>query len=124
MKEVRLSANELATQLNVVYETVRGILKGDRPPSKLLLREICRILTLDFETMNEMLVTEQIKRKFGRVSAMRKSDPGLQLVEEAWPLLLPEEKEHVVLLVEKYADRTRKHQPPSSAPRIVPRPVR
>jgi len=124
MKEVPLSPTELATELDVVYETVRGILKGDRPPSKLLLREICRVLTLDFETMNEMLVTEQIKRKFDRVPAMRKSDPGLQSVEEAWPLLLPEEKEHVVLLVEKYADRKQKHQPLSSVPRIVPRPVR
>ena len=125
MEDIQLSSKQLAVEVDVVYETIRGILKGDRPPAKRLLHEICRVLTLDFEAMNEMLVTEQMKRKFGRVPATRTNDPELQSIEGAWPLLLPEEKEHIVLLVEKYVERkqTRKLAPPA-VPRIVPRPVR
>ena len=123
MKQAPLSPHELAVELDVVYETIRGILKGDRPPSKLLLRAICRVLTLDFATLNEMLITEQVKRKFDRVPALRKNDPDLQSIEEAWPSLLPDEKEHIILLVERFV---RKHEQRFAAPtpRILPRPVR
>lgn len=124
MKEVPLSSKQLAVELDVVYETIRGILKGDRPPAKRFLREICRVLALDFEAMNEMLVTEQMKRKFDRVPATRKNDPELQSIEGAWPLLLPEEKEHIVLLIERYVERKQRRQSAPPAPRIVPRPVR
>jgi len=125
MKQVPLSSKQLKVEVDVSYETIRSILKGDRPPSKRLLRDICRVLTLDFETMNDMLTTEHIKEKFGRVPALRKSDPELQLIEEAWPFLLPEEKEHVTLLVEKYVGkRNPKQQAIKAVPRIGPRPIR
>lgn len=103
---------------------MRYILKGDRPPPKRLLRDICRVLTLDFEAMNDILTMELIKRQFGSVPALRENDPELQSIEGAWPLLLPEEKEHIVLLVEKYLQRKQKQQSVPLVPRIVPRPVR
>ena len=124
MKEVPLSSKQLAAEVDVVYETIRGILKGDRPPGKRLLYEICRVLALDFEAMNDMLATEQINRKFGRVPTTRKNDPELQSIEGAWPLLLPEEKEHIVLLVERYVERKQRQQSAPPVPRIVPRPAR
>lgn len=123
-KEASLSPNQLADEVGVVYETIRGTLKGDRPPGKRLLSEICRVLALDFEAMNDMLVTEQINRKFGRVHATKKNDPELQSIEGAWPLLLPEEKEHIVLLVERYVERKQRQQSAPPVPRIVPRPAR
>jgi len=124
MKEVALSSKQLAAEVDVVYETIRGIVKGDRPPGKRLLQEICRVLTLDFDAMNEMRITEEMKRKFDRVPATKKNDPELQSIEEAWPLLLPEEKEHVVLLVEKYLERKQSQRLGPPVPRIVPRPAR
>lgn len=123
MKQLPLSSKQLAVEVGVVYETIRGILKGDRPPSKLLLQAICRVLSLNFEAMDEMRITEQVKRKFDRVPALRKNDPELQSIEEAWPLLLPDEKEHIILLVEKYVRKQKEHFL-ASAPRILPRAVR
>lgn len=124
MKARGLSVHELAEATDVGYESMRGVVTGDRPPSKLRLREICRVLALDFEAMNDMLVTEQMKRKFGRVPATRKNDPALQSIEDAWPHLLPEEKEHIGLLVERYVERKRSRPSVPLVPRIVPRPVR
>lgn len=124
MKQASLSSRQLANEIEVHYETIRGILKGDRPPHRRLLRDICRVLTLDFEAMNEMLITEQMKRKFGRVPAPRKNDPELQSLEDAWPSLLPDEREHIILLVEKYAVRKQRQQFVAPTPRILPRPVR
>ena len=124
MRQVPLTSKQLADAVEVHYETVRYILKGDRPPPKRLLRDICRVLTLDFEAMNDMLTMERIKREFGHVPALRKNDPELQSIEEAWPLLLPDEKEHIVLLVERYVERKQRQRSAPPAPRIVPRPVR
>jgi hypothetical protein len=124
MKQVPFSSKQLADAVEVHYETMRYILKGDRPPPKRLLRDICRVLTLDFEAMNDILTMELIKRQFGSVPALRENDPELQSIEGAWPLLLPEEKEHIVLLVEKYLQRKQKQQSVPLVPRIVPRPVR
>jgi DNA-binding XRE family transcriptional regulator len=124
MKDASLSSKQLANGVDVHYETMRGILKGDRPPTKRLLRDICRVLTMDFEDMNEMLITEQMKRKFGRVPAPRKNDPELRSIEEAWPSLLPDEKEHIILLVERYVVQKQRQQFVAPTPRILPRPVR
>src|SRR5579863_3458933 len=120
MIEASLSPKQLAGEVDVVYETIRGILKGDRPPSKLLLHQICRVLRLDCAAMHEMLVTEQMKRRFNRVPALKKNDPGLQSIEDAWPLLLPHEKEHVLLLIGKYAEQNQRQKFDAPAPRIVP----
>jgi transcriptional regulator with XRE-family HTH domain len=124
MKAKGLSVHELANATDVGYESMRGTVTGDRPPSKLRLREICRVLGLDFESIHEMWITEQMNRKFGRVSAGRKNDSELQSIEEAWPLLLPEEKEHIGLLVGKYVERKQRQRLAPPAPKIVPRPVR
>jgi transcriptional regulator with XRE-family HTH domain len=121
-----LSVQQLAVATGVVYETIRGIVAGDRPPSKLLLREICRVLKLDFAATNEMLITEQIKRKFDRVPArFVGKDPDLQSIEGLWLLLSPDEKEHIAWLVSHFAEkRNRNREDTSLIPRISPRPVR
>jgi transcriptional regulator with XRE-family HTH domain len=126
MKGRELSVQQLADATGVVYETIRGIVAGDRPPSKLLLREICRVLRLDLAATDEMLVTEQMKRKFGRVPArfVGKS-PDLQPIEELWPLLSPDEREHIAWLVGHFAEKKNKKQEDTSLiQRIAPRPVR
>jgi hypothetical protein len=123
MKERGMSVHELKDATAVCYERARTAVTGDSPPGERLLRDICRVLQLDFAAANEMLITEQMKRKFGRVPALKKHDPELQSIEEAWPSLLPDEKEHIVLLVERYV-RKQRQQFVAPVPRILPRPVR
>jgi transcriptional regulator with XRE-family HTH domain len=126
MKEKGLTVQQLAEATDVVYETMRIIVTGQRPPGRLRLREICRILSLDFAETNEMLIIEQVKRKFGRVpSGTMTKDPELRKIEEIWPFLLPEEKEHISWLVTQLTEkRNRKRENSNSATRIAPRPVR
>jgi transcriptional regulator with XRE-family HTH domain len=126
MKEKGLSVHQLADSTDVVYETMRMIVTGQRPPGKLRLREICRVLSLDFEETNDMLIIEQVKRKFGRVpSGTQTKDPELRKIEEIWPFLLPEEKEHISWLVVQLTEkRSRKREDSSTSARIAPRPVR
>lgn len=126
MKAKGLNVHQLADATDVVYETMRGIVAGDRPPGKLRLREICRALNLEFAPMNEMLIAEQMKRKFGRVASRPGlRDPALQAIEDRWPLLLPEERDHITWLVGHLIEKkSRKREEPIQPQRIAPRPVR
>jgi len=126
MKERGVSIHQLADATEVGYERARTAVTGDEPPGKRFLRDICRVLKLDLEAMTEMLITEQVKRKYGRVPArLAGRDPELKAIEEPWQLLLPEEKEHITWLVGQYANRrTNKQESPTPLQRIAPRPVR
>lgn len=122
MIEVRLSPKKMAEAVGVVYETVRGIVKGDRPPSIPLLQSICRVLDLDFNAMSEMLAAEQVNRKYGHLKALTETNSELRSIQKAWPLLRAEQREHVLLLIEKYAQQ--QGERPNYSPRFLPRPVR
>jgi hypothetical protein len=124
MKAKDISAHQLAKATNVGYEAIRSVVAGDRPPGNLLFGAICRVLDLNPATTGEMLIAEQMKRKFGKIPTLVKN-PELQRIDELWPFLLPEEKEHVTWLVGHFAEkRTRKREQPMSPQRIAPRPVR
>jgi len=126
MKEKDVSIHQLSEATGVCYERARTAVTGDEPPGKRLLRDICRVLQLDLEPMTEMLITEQMKRKHGRLPMrLAGSDPELQSIGELWQLLLPEEKEHIVWLVGRYAEkRGRREETVTPVQRIAPRAVR
>jgi len=126
IKAKGLSIRQLADATGVGYERARTAVTGDQPPSPRLLADIVQVLQLDFKAANEMLITEQVKRKHGRVPlGLLGRDPSLQPVEELWQFLTQEEKEHITWLVSRYAER-RSRKPEAATPirRIAPRPIR
>ncbi len=121
-----MSIHQLAKATDVGYERARTAVTGDEPPGKRLLGDICRVLKLDSDGMAEMLVTEQIKRKYGhRRARLANGDPELRSIEEGWQFLSPDEKEHIVWLVGRYAERgVRRAEAVAPIQRIAPRPAR
>lgn len=121
-----LSVRQLADATHVGYERARTAVTGDQPPSQRLLREICRALELDFAAANEMLITEQMKRKYGRIPlSLAGRDPDLQPIEELWQFLTTEEKEHITWLVGRYAERrASRPQVAGGLQRMAPRNIR
>jgi hypothetical protein len=125
MKRKGLSVQALALATDVGYERARTSVTGDKPPSRRLLREICRVLQLDFKAADEMLVAEQVKRKYGHLSpALASGDPDLRSIEMLWPELTPQEKEHVAWLVTRYAEKKSQKGRATTLQRMAPRPVR
>lgn len=123
MKHKGFSVQALADATYVGYERARTAVTGDKPPSQRLLRDICRVLQLDFKIANDMLVAERVKQKYGLLpSARATADPELRSIEALWPELTPQEKEHVAWLVGRYAEK--KSQRSQILQRIAPRPVR
>jgi hypothetical protein len=125
MKQQERSVKELAVDAGVHYETIRGIATGDKSPSKLLLREICYLLSLDFKTLNEMRILDQMQRKLGHLPNFTSKNLELQSIEELWPLLCTEDKEQVIHLVTRLAKgKPEKQKETIAPPRIAPRPIR
>lgn len=125
MCELGTSIDELSRATHVGYERARTAVTGDEPPSKRLLDDICRVLRLDGTAMRDMLITEQVKRKYGRIPAsLTANDAELRNIEELWQFLTGEEKEHVSWLVARYVERRVTKQHGSAIPRIGPRNIR
>jgi hypothetical protein len=125
MKHIGLSVQDLALATEVGYERARTSVTGDKPPSRRLLREICRVLQLDFKVADEMLVAEQVKRKYGHLPPVLASgDPELRSVEMLWPELTLQEREHVAWLVARYAEKKSQKARMPALQRMAPRPVR
>jgi hypothetical protein len=125
MKHKGFSVQALADATSVGYERARTSVTGDKPPSQRLLRDICRVLQLDFKIANDMLIAEKVKQKYGLLpSALATADPELRSIEALWPELTPQEKEHITWLVSKYAEKRSQKARSQVLQRIAPRPVR
>ncbi len=126
MGEKGISIIDLANAADVVYETARKVVTGERNPSKRLLRDICVFLVLDFDDHHKMLVAQQITKKFGGIPAkLAGKNPEMQSIENLWGFLLPEEKEHITWLVRQYALRSKiVDRPARLQPKIAPQSAR
>jgi transcriptional regulator with XRE-family HTH domain len=118
-----LSIRDLATKVEVSYEAIRRIIGGSQLPSKRLLKDLCDILQMDFESTDQMRQVEDIRRRHGSLPAkMTGKNPELQPIEDMWAFLSEAEKEQIVALVRYYAHRN-VTQPsgPSRIPKISPK---
>jgi len=106
MLERNISVAELAKRVEVTYEAVRRIAGGSQPPSKRLLKDICVVLGLDFQTVDNMRKAEQIRRKHGALPPeLTNKNPELQPIEDLWDFLTLEDKEQIIHLVRYHAER-------------------
>lgn len=105
MRELDLSIKDLASQAEVVYESIRQIVTGDRPPSKRLLRDICSVLKLDFKYLNRLLDNQKLEKLGGVPVELATRNPELGRLERRWEFLTPEQREHVIWLVESFAQK-------------------
>jgi transcriptional regulator with XRE-family HTH domain len=88
----RLSLRDLAAKLDYTYEQMRKLWTGRSAPSPLLLKEICRILHLDFDKAQEAANADRAERKFGATAlTMQGRDPRLADIEELLPQLSEQE---------------------------------
>lgn len=107
MGQKEMSIKDLSRELDVVYEHGRRIVKGF-PPSKHILRVLCKVLDLDFNKVEAMVVRARIRRKFGDVSlTMDGKNPELEPIERAWDDLIEDQKQDVISLIKGMAKRNK-----------------
>ncbi len=76
---------DLAQKLDLSYEHVRRIARGENTPSAFVLKPICEILDMDFTEAERLAKSQRIRRRYGAVQVeFRDRVPGLQEVERLW----------------------------------------
>ena len=83
--------HDFARSIGTTYEHARKLVKGMAFPSRLLLKEICRVLTLNFDEMDRLLVEDKLRFKYGpRYAEALGEDPRYEEVKHDIAVLSPE----------------------------------
>lgn len=110
MDDLGLSINDVAGQVGSTYEHIRKIVRGSSPVvSKYLVKEICRVLKLDYEEMEPILNADKIHAKYkGKLpKELTDKNPELEPIERSWPKLTKAQKEDFIAQIAAVAKRNR-----------------
>jgi transcriptional regulator with XRE-family HTH domain len=109
MNELDISIKDLASSSGLTYEHVRKLVKGEAYPSRLALRELCRVLTLDHPQMDQLAIADRLEKKYGGIPhALAGRHPELSLLAEWWDLLTQEQKDSFRIQIRSVAESNEK----------------
>lgn len=110
LHEKGMTKNDLAAKLEISYEYVRKMEQGRGYPSRLLLKEICKLLGLKLEAMQDLITQDQLEKKYGSsgLKALGKDPRGSQLEAAGLNTLTKDQFHMVVSMVEGLAKGNRK----------------
>lgn len=109
MKEKGLSIRQLAEKLDVVYETVRGIVTGNTVPSPYLVKAVADALGEDQKEWEQLAVSDRIRAKWGKIPMeIAGKNPELEPIEREWKHLSEEHKQDIIAMIQTYAKRDRR----------------
>jgi hypothetical protein len=95
--------------ITITYEHARKLVKGIAFPSRLVLKEICRVLTLNFDEMDRLLVEDKLRHKYGpRYAEALGENPRYEEVKYDIDALSPENWTLIKNMI-KTARRTQFH---------------
>lgn len=99
MNTAGLTIKDLAEKTDMTYENARRLVKGMTLPSKYVLKEICKILKLDFAKMENMVIADKFRRKFGDTSVdLMGHRPSLAPLEEIWDHLTEDQQKDLIAM--------------------------
>lgn len=112
MTEKNLSIRGMAEKVDLTYEHMRRIAKGESVPSTVILRAICKVLDIDFDTAQRFAVASKIREKYGNIPAeIAGKEPELEPIERAWQHLTDAQKQDAVTMIQGWAKRNRAMRP-------------
>lgn len=106
IKDVGLDVAQAASRIDVEYETLRKVVKGDRPPAWRLLRDLCRELKLDFQELEIIVIVDKLRQKHpgALLHIAGVADPEIIAFARQWPSLSDGQRQHVRWLVAKFVE--------------------
>ena len=109
MNERQQTIKDVAAQSGLTYEHVRKLVKGEAYPSRLALRELCRVLALDETEMEKLAIADRLEKKYGGIpSELAGRHPELSLLARWWDMLTDEQKESFRIQIRSVAESNQK----------------
>jgi len=104
MTENNVSIRGLAEQVDMTYEHVRRIVRGENVPANVVLRAICTKLGIDYKEAEKLAVAAKIVSQYGNIPyELAGKNPELVPIENAWPTLRKEQKDAVLAMVRSFS---------------------
>lgn len=115
IKDLHLDVMEAASRIDVEYETLRKVVKGDRPPARRLLRDLCRELNLDFQELETIVVVDKLRQEHpaALLHIAGVAEPEIIAIARQWPSLSDDQKQHIRWLVAKFGEENASNSTPS-----------
>jgi transcriptional regulator with XRE-family HTH domain len=106
IKDLQLDVAQAASRIYVKYETLRKVVKGDRPPAPRLLRDLCRELNLDFQELETIVVVDKLRQEHpaALLHIAGVAEPEIIAIARQWPSLSDDQKQHIRWLVAKFVE--------------------
>jgi transcriptional regulator with XRE-family HTH domain len=100
MKQRRISIRDLAAKLEITYEHMRRLARGEGLPSDYLLQLIATELGRTYEELEMLSTSDKIEKRYGTASMKLDGHyPSLEPIEKYWPSLTAQQKSEVTDMV-------------------------
>lgn len=104
-----ISLRELAVRLDYTYEQMRKLYLGMSQPSKLLVKALCKELSMDLSEAENAITADRMERTYGKSAyTVLGRDPRIADVEDLLPQLSKAEWDMFVGQIRGYVHQKRR----------------
>jgi transcriptional regulator with XRE-family HTH domain len=108
MDEKGMSIKDLSQKLDITYEHVRRIVRGEGVPARYTLRQICEELGIPVKQAEKIATRDKVKKKYGPAYLeLTGVKPGMETINRLWDSLTEEQQTDVKTMVEAWVKRNK-----------------
>lgn len=108
MNERELSIMDIRQIADVKYESARRVVRGDSSPSLPVLRLLSDFFGWDWEESQAMVLRDRERIRHGDLlDISHGSDPDMERISRAWPLLTAQQRRLVMTQIATYVGNNR-----------------
>src|SRR5690349_6292058 len=108
MEQQGITMRDLARKLDITYEHVRRVVRGEGIPSKYVLKLFCEALGLNYKEAERLATQDKIMKKYGGIPLeISGKNPALQPIEGAWDALTEDQKRAAITMITSWAKQNK-----------------
>lgn len=108
MQNQGLGIRDVAEKLDLTYEHVRRIVRGEAIPSRYILKPLCELLGLNYEDVETLAMAERIRKKYGAIQVdILPRNAAFEPVEKVWNKLNDKQRRDALTMMQGWAKNNR-----------------
>lgn len=108
MQDQGLGIRDVAEKLDLTYEHVRRIVRGEAIPSRYILKPLSELLGLNYEDVETLAMAERIRKKYGAIQVdILPRNAAFEPVEKVWNKLNDKQRKDALTMMQGWAKNNR-----------------
>lgn len=110
MAEKKIDVRDLAEKLDITYEHVRRIARGEGIPSKFVLKLLSDELGIPYKEAEQIATSDKIIKKYGTIPLeLYGKQPSLEPLERVWGKLTEEQQDALKAMANSFIASSKKN---------------